>query len=246
MATAFTRGASHNLLKIEWVIFNIFGVGIGMPIALVNHDFDSGRDPNMRFRCAMLCFSGIILLSIQGQADIIPPDPTITVGTPPGGSTPVFSTSFDVPLTPCPTGINAQACFDGVNESPADWTNLDLELTFTTNVGETLTCDTTGTNLGTIFTTQGGNCGEGLPSNLFTVVSFTGGTIPTLPTFLLAALGPDPTSEFVIAVNGWTSIPTVHADANVPEPSTVTLVLLGIGSLLSRRRLLARTRSRAT
>jgi hypothetical protein len=162
----------------------------------------------MRTRLSLLA---VLILAVgSAMADTIPPgDPEVAVGG--GGlSGPVGNTfSFNVPgdTSPCATKTGFQ-CFAAFNNSGINWTNLAI---FFPSGTTGITCSVlTPTPLFSACTVN------------FNEVLFTGGT------------GISAGTHFDIAVNANLSL---GAQANVPEPATVSLFLTGLGAMIARRRL---------
>jgi len=148
----------------------------------------------------------------------------LVVLDPPIPNNPIFSTSFSFSFVPCqqgelPTGVTAEGCFEGTNDSGQAWKSLQLTFAATDGIapgtGQTADCSPAPTN--NFFSNA--NCPANPVNGLF-VLTFTGGSIPS---------GEGPSSTFLIAEDGVdpAAFPTGNALANAPEPSSYLLMLTG-------------------
>ena len=169
----------------------------------------------------------LLLFGVGAWADTVPIDPQIIiVGR--GDPTPIFGLTFPVPFGSCAgTGLESEFCFEGINFSGVDWTNLALMITPpdpSTAIGA-LSCSS---DLFALNNCSGMVGGPG--ETLF--VLFLQGTGPGIPT---EPIDFDP--PFAIGFSLFPTGTTVSAAANVPEPGTMALFLTGVGALVARRRL---------
>jgi hypothetical protein len=153
-----------------------------------------------------------------------PVDFKLGVLDPPIPNNPIFSTSFTFNFVACqpgelPTGVTAEGCFEGTNDSGQAWTSLQMTFAATDGIapgtGQTADCSLSPT--GNFFTTA--NCPANPVNGMF-VLNFSGGSIPS---------GEGPSSTFLFAEDGVepAAFPTGSVVANTPEPSSYLLMLTG-------------------
>jgi hypothetical protein len=154
-----------------------------------------------------------------------PVDFKLGVLDPPIPNNPIFTTSFTFNFVTCqagelPTGVTADGCFEGTNDSGQAWTSLQLTFAAVDGIapgtGQTADCSLSPTS--NFFTTA--NCPPNPVNGMF-VLNFSGGSIPS---------GEGPSSTFLFAEDGVdpADFPTGSAVANAtPEPSSYLLLLTG-------------------
>jgi hypothetical protein len=186
-------------------------------------------------RYAILLASFLVIFVNVGYADGT--DPNIkTVGG--GGSTPIFGTSFSFSYVSCDSIDGAPPesyCFNGRNDSPVGWTNLQVTTNYSFAGGSAPTFDEW--SCGTMedgFVTEYSTCTiQSVANNLTTmtgtvVTLYSGGDIPNS----------DGTPDFYTTETGVTATTgTLNANVAMPEPGTLALLLTGFGALAARRRL---------
>jgi hypothetical protein len=177
----------------------------------------------MKLFCLLILVAAFSGISRSAFAD--PVDFHLQVLDPPIPNNPIFSTSFTFSFVPCvagelPTGVTAEGCFEGTNDSGVAWTSLQLTFGATDGLapatGQTADCSPAPNN--NFFSTA--SCpAEPIDGNF--VLNFTGGSIPS---------GAGPGSTFLIAEDGVdpANFPVGSVVANVtPEPSSYLLLLTG-------------------
>jgi hypothetical protein len=157
--------------------------------------------------CALLIFAFAGMAQANSVAD---PSIIVTSG---GGSTSIFSTTFSFISATGSTSTDVPGANVFLNLSGVNFFTLIITIAPPT-VGP-FSC---GVGIGAIFASCNVTGGGSSP----VVFTFTG--------------GPGAAGDFDITVAGWASGTTFNAQANVPEPATMTMLLLGLGGMAVRRR----------
>lgn len=150
----------------------------------------------------------------------------------------VNSTSFEITPSSSDSGFLGGGQFDLFNNSGQNWFNLDFTATFP---GITLTQDEFQCDVNGDVAHPFSSCGITVHGDTVNIL-FSGGT--GIPTQFLDG----PPQNFTPTTNtngGWqeNGAPVVlGAHANVPEPSTLLLLVTAAGALAARRKLLASRR----